>query len=286
MMQLPLGPPPRQFKRKSNVGGNRIASSWIPRIFMLPHTLAGLGLLGWTLFLFATFLVGKSYPGSIVSRNDCHRSSKNTSCKITYEYLVEHTVVRNELSMSVSDYENTSTGQPIEVRALGSNPGFYPLPIIDGKFPGLLYFLPFFTLIWNTFVGAFNYFLWYLPWLEKKLVREGCPASGAITKIAKFGHKDGSRKVCFDFVPSLTSPDHFSGQTPTESGTGRTQGSMLVSREFLAKGPLKVGDKVTVLYDQNKPSRSIIYDFSSYEALKSGSETPSEDPAKERDRHR
>jgi hypothetical protein len=103
------------------------------------------------------------------------------------------------------------------------------------------------SIVWNGIVGIFAYRYWFIPFLQRRLIRSGSVAYGVVTSYRSVGR--GRRKVTYSF--EIARGKLFVGSQELESGT-----------------IANAGMPCTVFYNPSKSSRSIIYELSGLEIVR------------------
>jgi hypothetical protein len=232
---------------------------WLGRLFMLPHTLAGLFILYLalraTVLYLGVLLAGTEIEGHITAKSE-RLGKKTTHYMADYAFAVNGDTYAAEMTVDVNEYAALREGQTIAVRAWEPSPhaahwvrgfGGHPLaPVLAAWFG---------ALFWNGFMGVITWFLYVAPWRKRRLVRYGVPTTGVVRAIAYC--KDGkaeARRIEYEYTPG-----------PSEVFGGRRSASVKVTPAQAKE--VKVGNVLTVLYDPRRPRRSVLYRFSDYKAL-------------------
>jgi hypothetical protein len=104
--------------------------------------------------------------------------------------------------------------------------------------------------LWNVLVLPFAWFLWAVPFRQRRLVRYGTPAIGRIVGLPISEVADPSElQVRYEFTP--------------EGSASPFIGTTLVPKAEHAQ--FRLGDALTILYDPRRPSSNLAYRYSSYE---------------------
>lgn len=173
---------PRRVRRRKGT----LSEILFARLFTLPHTLVGLGLLLSVPLTFATIYLGQVHQGRIVSK--WTTTGKNgTHYQIKYEYDETGRHHSDERGCSQAEFNQlgnfsaTQPAHPIEVRTLrllGSESHEAFLPGESHSSP--VWHIAFPALAWNGFMFLFAWFYYITPWRTKRLVRWGEPVAGRI----------------------------------------------------------------------------------------------------------
>jgi hypothetical protein len=255
-----LPPPPRAVRRRAGHG-------WFigcTHLFILPHTLGGiflLGLLAVTVAgLVSVTFFGSEIPGRIVELQ-ARKGKRGTNYYVSYRYQVGDSFHQLEVPIDADGYQTLQKDAAITVRVLMTAPIFAPQLLVPGVHPwreaaGIV----FAALFWNGIMSVFLWTLYVEPWRLRRLVKLGTPTTGVITGKEVRRGKNTSWIIKFDY------------QAPIEAGPGMeflgstTMKSKMSVREADFQAA-EVGDQVTVLYHPLRPRRALIYRFADYEAV-------------------
>lgn len=233
---------------------------WFVRLFLLPHTLVGIGILCaalWTTGIFlAVGVFGSSYDGVIVKK-DASRAVKGTKgWYVKYTYTVDGREYATEVSVSKERFAEINEGDAITVRALESSPESGPWPRVPGHWPitelGGKWII---TLFWNGIMSVFLWNMYVRPWRIRRLVRWGWPTEGIIRDVQmKTGKGSTSYRINYEYA-----------SCPVDGSDGQLFSGKMTSTVKDASYA-QTGHLITVLYDPNKPTRSVVYRYSDYRA--------------------
>jgi hypothetical protein len=250
--------PPRRVR--ANLRG--AIGLWFLRLFILPHTLIGIGLLvnvPWTLL----WAVAHSKLPATVIRGEVHTSSKGgTSYKLYYRYRVGEHWLDGSDGVSQAVYQHYQApgaseqeSRPATVRYFELGP-FRKVHLVDAGAPAkeVLTFL-FIACFWNGILSVFLYLAYWLPWRTRHLCRWGQAAAGTITECYTRSGKSTRYYINYQF------PDPVTGQQCSH-------GMEVSGRALWSKAAR--GAPVTVLYDPNRPKRSLAYEFAPYRVKSDG----------------
>lgn len=111
--------------------------------------------------------------------------------------------------------------------------------------------------------------IWIVPYQQSRLVRIGRVSIGRITRkefVSTYGgDSDRSRQASYEQLHRGYIILHYQFSINDDSAYSRTmQGQMKVDKE--QSGTVKTGQLMTVLYDPELPSNSVIYRFTEYQA--------------------
>src|SRR6185295_8970710 len=93
---------------------------WFLRLFILPHTLAGIFILasavGSTLIWLAVALFGTQIEGEVVNTTATQsRKSRSVTYSLVYHYTIAGEKYRNSVSISAEDYAALKKGQSLPI---------------------------------------------------------------------------------------------------------------------------------------------------------------------------
>ncbi|HEX8550658.1 MAG TPA: hypothetical protein VF681_03795 [Abditibacteriaceae bacterium] len=244
--------PPRPVSRRKGAG----CQNGCVLVFLLPHTLVGIGLLLWSLLQLAVLLFGVTVPGTIQDVSSSRGSKGGYTYHASYEYRVNGVTHQVKSQISAKEYGLASRGQSVGVKALPMLPNWGSVLLVPGagSAGNGLQMLPM-ALFWNAFLAVFYYFILGQSWKERSLVRGGIAVVGTVVEKKISRGKNTSHIVIYDYIPS----------TPGSGDVVSTQrGQMTVPKE--AYDSLQVGQSATVLHDAVKVRRSVLYAPASYGA--------------------
>jgi hypothetical protein len=245
-----LPPPPRQVRGR--LGG----SLWFVRIFIMPHMLVGIGAAGYILFLLTWRLFGSDIPATVIGTKVSHSSRHGNRYTLNYRFEANgHTRFDSDtVGWSVYQaYQNQAPGQtnlPVTVHYLSLGP-LHHAALREGNFSlwASIGFLTLWAGFWNGILSIFVYQIWVKPIRARWLYKYGEFTSGKLFNKRVRTGKSSSYFVSYRFN------DPFSGQ-PYES-------EIQVWKAADWQQAV-VGQPVTVLFAQNNPKRSTVYEFGGY----------------------
>ena len=245
--------PPRPIRRKAGILGG--CGLVVGRLFIMPHTIAGIVLLAMVPLTIAEMFFGQVDQGQIVKK--WTTSGKKTNYHIKYAYDANGIHHTNERSCSEDEYsqlvgpsKNQSTSN-IEIRSLNIlGRHFHEALLPDESRWGKIGVIAGMALFWNGILSIFIYLLWIAPWREKCLFRLGTPVPGRIYAKHTRSGKTTSYYLDFEFIqPQL----------------GIVRNQQYVS--FAKYNSTTEGQLVTVLCYPHKKRPSVIYEFGNFECL-------------------
>lgn len=253
-------PPPRTVRARG--GWDYGCGLWAIRVFILPHTLAGVFLAfqavsGIVLYLGVLF-VGTEVDGRIAKKSETE-GKKGTHYEVEYVFTLNGNDYADKSGLKAEDYAAINEGQRIPVRVLAIFPQ-------SGHWPGIAGVSPisgvvsscFGALLWNGILSVFLWYLYVRPWRQRQLVRFGVPVAGTVFEVTSTPAKSGKGYTIRYQYPLPIDPE--TGDIE-RNATGKIYIEPPKSAEDIHSG-----DVLTVLYDPRKPSRSILYHFSDYKA--------------------
>lgn len=205
-----LKPAPRDVRRRA---GAKKSAKGCTGCFLIPHTVVGIGLMLWLLWLAVFAVAGRTVPATIIGR-DTGTSDDGPTYHLLYSYNAGGRTYEKKASVAWSDYTNLRDGSATWVKISPFAPGIGPrLQVARNNGMSLMFLVPF-ALFWNVFLFA--------VWKGalgmgggKKLVREGIPAVGRILhKRIVSGSYGDTHYILFEWLPHGTA----SGAALTASG--------------------------------------------------------------------
>lgn len=239
--QLP--PPPRAVRRKVGTG----CALMFPRLFVMPHVIVGI------VTLLAVPTRWYVYNHGTHVQATIHKLERRTSKKGGVYYVAgfDYTLggrPYSEEHESLTDAEGRRTriGDKIDGRAAAPL-GYAIFLRTSLDIRSDLLALGGWSLARNAFIGLFIYLFWVVPIRQRLLAKHGLAAAGVNT-----GRKETrGRGTTYTLFYAFQAP-----------GGQRIQAKSNVSREGYQAA--HEGAAVTVIYDPNKPTRSLPYEFSDF----------------------
>ena len=290
-------PTPRPVRR---VPGRRSNLGCI-QLFILPHTLVGIGMLLWALLQTFVFVFGATAPGTIYHLEMKRGSKGSVTYHASYEYQWQRKALTGRSQISRTDYAAATDGQAVSVKVLPFLPESGEVLLIPGGSPiRQLLTQTSLALLWNAFLLLFYIVIYGSVWKEKNLVKNGVPVRGIISDKQIIRGKGTSYVAQYRFFADVASRPLSSGVTSNSGaigpwassaplasgapaansrdnlGTGgatpsksRWADSEITSKMTMPKDQydaLNVGDEVTILHHSSKPRFSTIYSAAAYRA--------------------
>jgi hypothetical protein len=226
---------------------------WLIRLFIMPHMLIGIGIIGWFLICVCWLVAGRNVPGTITRAWEEHGKKGTTTYLVEYQYADGNTPQTGRTSVDAQMYQRVrplvgpSAGAEradetrIQVRVISvgnlrhaavvNSAGSYAAEVLPPLLMGLF---------WNGVLSAFFYAVWMVPYQHKALAVYGRATLGEVTGITT----GKGAKAIYSFK-TLTG-EHITGST----GLG--------ARPKLKRGP------AIVLYDETRPKRNVLLEAAAY----------------------
>jgi hypothetical protein len=254
---IDLLPPPRPLRRRPGTW-DKLLGRWFLRVFILPHTIIGLGLFLSVLFLPVQWLLGETIEGRITDLPVSH--GKKTTYSVNVAYAVGNQVCTTSTNVDADVHSQLHAGQAYPVRVFAPWPHTLPVPLGPGS--SLWDFTAggriLFALFWNGLMSMFFWFVWIDPWRKYQLLKWGHVTPGIISSKQVVPGKNVSYKLTYSYqAPISRDPDGI------QVDMQFFEGSMSVSKPEFNRA--EFGQGVTVLYDPAKPKRSVAYEYSEHE---------------------
>ena len=251
-----LPAPPRRVVSRS--GASRFGR-WFFRLFLLPHTLAGIIGLFAVPFLFLWAIAGTVVQAEIVDKRTGmrHVGKNNRVEKRYWEYVYSYTFAGEEYrksgafgpaefnAMPTEPSQIAALHRVVPVRVFGIGRYHYADRASENpwKTVGLAVL---FVAFWNTVVGLFFYGIWIAPFRERQLVANGLVRPGRVVEILS-GNK-GTSRIVYEYQAD--------GRPFRHQVSG-------INNARLAAHP--AGSPVTVLAYPFNEKRSLIYELGNYQ---------------------
>lgn len=241
--------PPRPTRRRPGRG-------WLigfQQLFILPHTLVGIGLIGFMIGSWLFLIFGTTVPAQITELKTTRGSKNTTAYEVHFRYQHFGSDHRDSTTVPKAVFDTFHQNDMVEVKV-------FPLPgtkFTQLKYPGAMdshvvkvMVSTGMALFWNGIVSVFLWALYIRPLINRWLVRNGWPAPGRITSKSVSSGKSTSYYVEYQF------------DLPKE---GTQQGKMEVTSD--AYSLVNNGDSVSVLYSTKKPGWNVVYELADYEVV-------------------
>jgi len=243
--------PPRAIRRKDGaLGGCGLVFG---RLFIMPHTIAGICLLCMVPLTFAEMYFGAVHQGSIVAKWTTYSKRTNYHLRYTYDIAGRHRTAERSCSQKEYDPINPARDPPptIEIHSidiLGLH--FHEALLPDESRWGKVAVIAGMALFWNGVVSVFVFLFWIAPWQEKRLYRRGTPVPGRVFGKHTRSGKSVSYYVDYEFI--------------------HPQFGMLRKDVAVQSKPYHQahdGQMVTILCYPHKKRPSLIYEFGNFECM-------------------
>jgi hypothetical protein len=243
-----LPPPPRRVH-------GRLGKLWFTRFFIMPHMLVGIGAAGYLLFLLVWNFFGTDFPGTVVNSSVSHSSKNGDHYTLKYRFEAggETKFDSDTVGWSVYQiYQHQTLGQtnpPVTVHYLGLGPLHHSALREGGSLWSQIGSLTLWAGFWNGVLSIFVYQIWIKPLRARQLYKYGNSTSGKLLSRRVRTGKSSSYYVSYRFN------DPLSGQVyESEIQVWNTEDWQQAVE----------GQAVTVLFAQNNPKRSTVYEFGGY----------------------
>ncbi|HEX3151123.1 MAG TPA: DUF3592 domain-containing protein [Gemmataceae bacterium] len=252
------GPTPRSLCLRDRKGA---VGRWVGRLFILPHTIIGLFLLGSavtsTVLFVRVWLFGEEYTTHIVRKTETKGAKGGMHYAFECEFDVDGNVHMIRIPVDKETYAAMKVDDSIDIRALGSSPDRGQWIRLEGRSPLKEALDPWGSaLFWNAIVAIFVWIFYVAPIRMWFLVRNGVPTPGVVLSVREIHGKSGKSYV---IRYKYTVSDAFGLPGEEFIGTmSSTKSTAACARE---------GDQVTVLYYPSKPKRSLMYKYAGYKVM-------------------
>lgn len=247
-----LPPPPRRVRVYPGVS---LAGIWFGRIFILPHTLIGIGVFGYFVFLLIWRVFGTDIPG-VVTGTEAQEYSKGTHYRVRYTYQVGKETkvgadaVNEEVYERFHRQENAKPSVTVHYFALGS---YQHRRLREG---GSLWrevgTMAAAAGFWNAIVGLGLYKLWIVPLRLRWLYKYGEATPGTLGAKREQTGRTTTYYMTYSFRVNETGE-----LRQVESEVGNVAMWKMIP----------VDHPVIVLYARDNPKRSTVYELGGYGVL-------------------
>lgn len=240
-----LPPPPRATRRKMSYG----AGLWFGRLFIVPHTLVGVGLALYVLARVFVQLAGTPIV-AVVDRASTTLSRKGrTVYNIDYHYVVDGQRVDGSKSATAISYPTEQPGARLPGRV--AEFAGHPLLVLDHGGVGDTAMLIGAVIFWNGILSVFLFQFWVAPAIRRRLVESGSAAEGTLIDLTRSSGRGVTYRITYEFVPA--------GQRTAITA------KQAVERSDYEWG--RAGQPTIVFYRADAPQKSTPYEFSGYEIV-------------------
>jgi hypothetical protein len=222
------------------------------RLFILPHTLVGIGVILIFLSKVSLGLFGTKVEARLVEKTTSLGTKGRTSYQVRFSFAANHERSEGSSQVPRSAYDALPEQGRVPIIYLSVAPQYFSDYLAPNEtFPAGTWALLGFALFWNAVVGVFVYAIYIGPWLRKRLVIFGSEAEGKVTtKHIRSGSKGGLiYEIRYNYE---VQGETFSGKESTMKPLFDT------SHE---------GDSISVTFDPKKPKRALAVAFSEWEVV-------------------
>lgn len=243
---IPLPKPPRRVRSSGGKGG-----LWFGRIFTLPHTLIGVGVTGYFLFMVLWALAGSDIPGVVTDTEITHSSKSGDHYYLKYQYQAGAETKAGSGGVSEGVYERFKSREltNVTVRYFSLGPMDHAELDESKKHWGGVGMLLLWVTFWDLAVSLAVFQLWIKPIRRRLLYKHGEVAAGKVVSKRVRTGKSNSYYISYVFTDPATG---ISLTAETEVGDEATWNRAAT------------GESVTVLYAANKPKHSTLYEYGGY----------------------
>lgn len=240
---------PRKVRYRNKSGCLGI---WGIRLFILPHTLVGLGVALMFLFKITLGLFGSRVDGRFENESSKLSSKRKTITLLTYSFFANQE--RHFVEVEVSDSRNRMLKEkarlPIVYLAILPRQTSQ-LMETDQMFPPDTWVSGGIALFWNSILSVFIYAIYILPYRKKRLLMYGVETSGQVTACSSHrGPKGGIRyAVAFSYMVNGLKHENTENVTKAEFEN------------------IHEGMSLRIMYDPIKPQRSTAAQLSFWEIV-------------------
>ncbi len=245
-----LPPPPRR------VHGQSGCLFWFLRLFILPHTIAGVFILGQFLMAVLIAAFGTDTMAVVTEAHTSKTSKGGTMYNLSYRFEGGGRTWTNSDTVGATTYTQVTRPQEregargsVQVKYLVAGPVHYHLLTENNPPWSQAGEKLFFALFWNGIVSIFVYLFWIAPIRMRLLVRRGEVARGTVVGTRIKTGKSTTYYVKFRFKVAETSEE--------------VEKEMTVPAQEMYEYA-HAGLVVTVIYDPRKPRRALAYELSGY----------------------
>jgi hypothetical protein len=236
-----IPPPPREVRRKMGTG----CEVGCVRLFILPHTVAGIVLVLLVAMRSYVILVGTPTQATV------DRAEYRSSRKGRGHYYVWFHYQLNGRRIDSSDPWPSSAPTPHAGDQFAGRAAAFPgntmfLRASQQSLAADVLPIAIFAVFWNAFIAVFVYAAWVRPIQTRWLVMYGEAAPGVVTSwVRSRGRNQSMSTVGYSF----TTPD----------GVERSGKYWTRRRDALA-----AGERITVLYNPKRPRQNLPYEVSDF----------------------
>ena len=238
---------------------------WLGRLFILPHTLVGLGLISVVILgpFWAMYGVDRTAKVVDISVQRGRDSKERNTYYLTYVHSPFGTERRKTQSVPLEEFSRVvgttdgsmpvqnleSSYKDVRVRGWGNPPLYYEQIVGPTESPWEYYIGPaVMCVFWNALLVVFIKPIYYTPWRLRQVYRTGDADPGVITNRWD-GDKGTAGWIRYEF---------------RAGGTGETVSAKIAVRDKATYDATAIGQTVTVLHPPGKAKPSVAYDVGPY----------------------
>lgn len=195
-------------------------------------------------------LLSPAIPGHVIGTESHFTSGRHGgwTYRIKFVYTENGRELSDRQTTSFRRFRSAHAGDPVQVHAIDIGNWHYDeLDMTSGDYVGTRWFIWLWVLIWN---GGILFILRAILITPRRLIRDGKPVIGQITGKQMVRGKSTSFYLKYTYQPEGTEP---------------LNRQMSVNRSTYDQAVENTD--VVVLYDPERPKRSLIYQYSPYQAL-------------------
>lgn len=248
-------PVPRPVRHRGGI--NVVGGHYL---FLLLFGLPGMGVLlsalKATLLFLGVLLIGTEVEGRILQKRDS-QTKNGPVYSVQYAYTVDGRESSHKVAVSADAYLAAKAGGPVTVRTLPWTAA--------GHWPRLSRHRPWqemawrwwFALFWNGILSLFLWDLYWVPSRQQRLVRWGRPSRGIVRDVRM---KTWNSLRSGGVYSEITYEYVVDGDDPLRPQllTGQAAATVEAGKD------IRAGDELTVLYDPQRPKRSLLYKLADY----------------------
>lgn len=234
---------------------------WFIRLFILPHTIVGLGALGAVVGFPIWYAFGTIHVAQVTATRTYSSHGKNGTThhfEVTYTYNLEGHPRIGTADVDEQAFNEINGGrQPmiekpkygtVTMRGLGIPPLYYDAPVrSSGSFWPTWGFLVLWASFWNGVLSVFWWMLWIRPWQVRRLYRNGRVGFGVVRDKREKSGKSTTYYIKYEFR--------------TEDGLHDVRENTVEAAEYHRA---TIGENVVVLHRDGKTKPSVLYEYGGY----------------------
>jgi len=241
MLMKTLSTPPRRVSRPIGSG----CGLWALRLFLLPHTLVGFGLLLTVPSRILVAAAGSDVNGIVDEVTHGVSSKGRPYTTVHYHYEFNGSIHKETYSPDNDDSDIPRWSDAVHGKAMGVGSRVLFLPDKSHPVRQTIMFAVA-AIFWNGLMSIFLYASWYVPLRETWIAKFGTATEGTIRSKRIRKGKSNTYHVGYEF----------------KSSTGETINGEQTTTRVLHDSATE-GQPVTVLYLPDKPKRSLAVEYCS-----------------------